>query len=90
MECRKSFGVLENEAKTLTVSLHVPLTVYGLQYYCVAVTIMLCVRSWCGITGNWRLYLSTSHCSRAPSQPRTVTPGLGEVGGKPLWGNVGV
>lgn len=48
------------------------------------------VKSWCGITGRWRIYLSTSSCSHAPSQPRSVTPGLGEVGGKPLWGNVGV
>lgn len=57
----------------------------------VAVTMMPRVRSWCGITGNWRFYLSTSSSrSRAPSQPRRVTPRLGEVGGKPLRGNVGV
>lgn len=54
-------------------------------------TVKPSVRDWCGITGNWKPYLSTSSFIRAPSRPRTVAPGgLGEVGGKPLWGNVGV
>lgn len=46
----------------------------------IAVSMMLCGRSWCGITGNCRRYLSTGSCSRVPSQPRSVMPVLGESG----------
>lgn len=57
---------------------------------CCYMIVMSRVKSRSGITGNWMLYLSTSSCSRAPSQPRSVELGLGEVGGQHLWGDVGV